>query len=608
MSVRTMRLLAAAAATGSLALASTVATSPAIADSTRSAPRPDYTLTILHNNDGESVLLPRVINGVEYGGIARFVSKVDQLESAAVRGRAPAGQARQRGAVVLNSGDNFLAGLPFQASRQPGAPFYDAEAVKAIDYDVLAIGNHEFDFGPEVFGEFVDGVGRANFVSANLDFSGEPVLADKVGRELLRSEIIRERGERIGIVGLTTPTLPQISSPGGVVVDPDLVTAAQTEIDRLTHRGVDKIILVSHLQGLSSELALIPQLSGIDVVIGGGGGELLADPAQGDQLVPGDETTVFGSYPLVATNADGVRVPVVTTEGNYKYVGRLVVDFDRDGEVLGWDEGLSGPQIVTSSGPAAVGEDRRVRRNIQDPVAAYVAGATANVLAQTQVDLQCQRNDVRRAESNCGNLMADSMLAAATRLAPAFGVPVPQVGFQNGGGIRGEVDVLAGPFTEATAFQLAAFSTNFVSVATVPAETFRQILEEGAVGLPAAADGGFVQIAGARYTIDTNLPARQTVGSEQSVPGQRITSVVLDDGTVLVADGVAADVDVTIASNNFSLNGGDAYPVVPFTALGESYTQALITYVSQDLGGVISAADYPVAGEGRIVINGVPAP
>ncbi len=606
MSARPSRALVALAA--GLAVAATLATTSASAHDTTTSTRPAFTLTILHNNDGESSLLPRTVSGVEYGGISRFIGKVDELKDEAVSGRPAEGQARRRGVVVLNSGDNFLAGLAFQASRQPGAPFYDAEAVQQIGYDTLAIGNHEFDFGPDVFDEFVDNVGRANFVSANLDFSADPQLSLRVGRDLLRSEVIVERGQRIGVVGLTTPTLPQISSPVTVQVSDDLRLAAQTEIDRLRHSGVNKIILVSHLQGLATELALIPQLSGIDIVIGGGGGELLADTAEGDLLVPGDESQVFGSYPQVAISADGATVPVVTTDGNYEYLGRLVVNFDREGNVLGWDQFASGPVVITAAGPAAAREDRRAKREIQEPVAAYVAEQGSNVLATSEVVLQCERNDVRKAESNCGNLLADSMLASATERAAEFGLPTPQVAFQNGGGIRGEVDVPAGPFTVATAFQVAAFSTNFVSIAPdVPAETFRQILEEGAIGLPAGADGGFVQAAGFSYTIDTSRQPRVTAGAVQTVAGARITDVVLDDGTVVVADGVAAPITLTIASNDFSLAGGDAYPVVPFTRLGESYTQALISYVTEDLGGVISAADYPEAGEGRITIV-TPAP
>jgi 5'-nucleotidase len=158
----------------------------------------------------------------------------------------------------------------------------------------------------------------------------------------------------------------------------------------------------------------------------------------------------------------------------------------------------------------------------------------------------------------------------------------------------------------ADTFRLAPFG-NFVAVAPdVPAETLRQIIEEGAIILPASGDGGFVQIAGATVVIDTSFQARvadQSTGV-QSVPGERVRSLVLDDGTVVVDGGVTQDVTVDVAGLNFSLNGGDAYPAVPFTTLGITDQQSLQGYIEGPLGGVVTAAQYPRGGEGRITIIG----
>jgi 5'-nucleotidase / UDP-sugar diphosphatase len=567
-------------------------------------PRPDFTLTILHNNDGESSLLPTTVDGVDYGGIARFQRKVDtlRLESHFSFDR---GESPRRGVVLLNSGDNYLAGTTFQASQQPDAPFFDGIAVRLLRYDALAIGNHEFDFGPATFARFVETVDRDTpFVSANLDFSGEPTLADLIGDPLVSSTVISERGEKIGVVGLTTPSLPTISSPGGVQVLTDLAGIAQAEIDELTHRGIDKIVLISHLQGLESEIALTGELRDVDVVIGGGGDEVLADAD--DRLFPGDEDNVFGTYPQVAVDADNVQVPIVTTPGNYRYVGDLEVTFDRDGKVLSWDEHDSGIKLVASSGPGAVGESVLQRRLVEEPVAAFVADLAADIIGQSEVVLDCERNEVRGDETNCGNLIADGLLSTAQQRAADFGVDAPQVAVQNGGGIRGEIDQPAGPISVADTFRLAPFG-NFVAVAEdVPAETFRQIIEEGAILLPTPGDGGFVHLAGATVVIDPSFPARvadQTTG-EQLSPGQRVRSLVLDDGTVVVANGVTQDVTVDIGGLNFSLAGGDAYPAVPFTNLGITDQQSLQGYIEGPLGGIVTAAQYPRGGEGRITIVG----
>jgi 5'-nucleotidase len=305
----------------------------------------------------------------------------------------------------------------------------------------------------------------------------------------------------------------------------------------------------------------------------------------------------------VVEDAGGTAVPVVTTPGNYRYVGALEVTFDRDGRVLSWDDD-SGIKLVTDTGPEAVGESFLQRRLVQDPVAEFVAGLEETVVGTSEVDLDCERSEVRGRETNCGNLVADAHLATARAQAPAFGVDVPQVGIQNGGGIRGEVDQPAGPITIADTFRLQPFG-NFVAVAEdVPAETLRQTIEQGAIRLPAAGEGGFVHLSGASVVIDPAFPARvadPTTGA-QVTPGQRVRSLVLDDGTVLVEDGVSRDVTVDVAGLNFSLAGGDRYPAVPFTTVGVTDQQSLRGYVESLPAATVTAAEYPRAGEARITI------
>ncbi len=565
--------------------------------------QPDLTLTILHNNDGESSLLPIERDEIEWGGIARFQSKVDELRASSGDETYDDGEAERRGVVLLNSGDNFLAGTSFQAGQQDGAPFYDGIAVQRLDYDALAIGNHEFDFGPAIFEEFVDEVDNATFVSANLDFSTTPDLRSDFARhKIRRSRIVRVEGRRVGIVGLTTPSLPTISSPGSVEVLTDLVGIAQKQIDSLNRRGARRIILISHLQGLDSEIELVSQLTDVDIVIGGGGDEILADP--GDRLFPGDEDDIFGSYPQVATDAEGKAVPIVTTPGNYRYVGALQVTFDRDGNLLSWDDGDSGLNVVAGDGPGAVEPDPWQKSMVEEPVAAFIDDLANQIIGSSDVDLDCERVEVRGVESNCANLIADSLLSTGQARAAAFGVEAPQMAIMNGGGIRGEVDQLAGPISVADTFRLQPFA-NFVGVAeNVPAETIRQIIEEGAIRLPAPGDGGFAQLAGASVVIDPSFPARdadQSTG-EQFSPGERVRELVLDDGTVLVTGGVSQDVEVDLVGLSFSLGGGDAYPAVPFTNMGISDQQSLQSYIEDVLGGSVTAAQYPRGGEGRLTI------
>jgi 5'-nucleotidase len=572
--------------------------------------KPHFWLTVLHNNDGESQLI-NAPGQPDFGGIARFKTLVDQLEFASLEGPEGEGRPGKDGVVMLSSGDNFLAGPQFNASLTKGVPYYDSLGLSLVGYDAIALGNHEFDFGPEVLANFITGfTSPVPFLSANLGFAQEPSLQALVDqRRIAKSTVVKERGELIGVVGATTPLLPAISSPRRVTVDPNVAGAVQSEIDALTARGVDKIILISHLQNVNEDLALIPMLHDLDVAIAGGGDELLAN--EGDLLVPGDVRNPALTYPLTATNADGATVPVITTAGDYKYVGKLVVGFDKRGNVVDVDESVSGPvRVAGGSNPDAVVADPTVQALVVDPVAAHVAALAANVIGTSEVALEGRRGPtppgVRTAETNLGNLMADALLWQGQQLAGSFGVTPPNVALQNGGGIRNNNLIPAGPITELHTFQIAAFS-NFVSVVPniAPAQ-FKEILENAVSAIPAA-DGRFAQIGGFKFTYDSTAQA-QVVDNAGTVltPGFRVKDVELDDGTKIVMNGllVPGAPAVAIATNDFSARGGDQYPFrgAPFTTLGVTYQQALLNYIvsPSGLNRLISAADYPEGGEGRI--------
>jgi 2',3'-cyclic-nucleotide 2'-phosphodiesterase (5'-nucleotidase family) len=552
-----------------------------------------FTLTLLHNNDGESQLLPSTDGNV--GGVARFVARLRELQR---EGRREPGPSE---VVTVSSGDNFLAGPQFQASLDKGVPFYDSIAANRARYDAMAIGNHEFDFGPDVLADYIRGVRRVPFLSANLDVSPEPRLAalERRGR-IAPSTVVGHGAGRVGIIGATTPLLRAISSPRDVVVDPEVAAAIQGQVDRLEGRGVDKIVLISHLQSLQEDLALVPQLDGVDIVVAGGGDELLANAD--DPLLPGD--VAVGPYPTFA-DADGTQVPVVTTSGSHRYIGRLVADFDRQGDLVGVDDARSGPVRISGPNLPDVAEpDPVVQRRVVDPVAAYVAALAENVIAQTEVPLDGLRTSVRTTETNEGNLVADALLSEATRLAPDFGVPAPQVALQNGGGMRDDEVVPPGPITELKTFDILPFS-NFVAVVPeVPRETFKELLEN-AVSRVEAVDGRFAQVAGFRFTYDPTGQAQviDPVTGAITTPGTRVQDVTLDDGTVLVSGGqVQPGAALNVATIDFLARGGDQYPFggIPFTTLGISYQQALRNYLTGPLGGVVTAAQYPAGGEGRI--------
>jgi len=548
-------------------------------------------LVILHNNDGESQLLDAGRGLEDFGGAARFVTLVRQERSRA--------EADGCAVLTLSSGDNFLPGPEFTASLEKGVPFHDSLVISAIDYDALAIGNHEFDFGPDVLADLIEGTDDDVFLSANLDVSGEPelqALADQ-GR-IASHRVIDTSIGRIGVIGATTDRLSFISSPRNVEVK-EVRAAVQAEVDALVTDGIDKFVLISHLQSAGEDIELLKSLRGIDVAIAGGGDELLANP--GDRLVPEDQE-IFGSYPLAAEDAEGRDVPVVTTAGSYKYLGRLIVRFDGEGKLV---EAEGAPiRVAGGDQPDAVEPDPEVERLVSEPVRAFVGELAKDVLGTSEVALEGRRSGVRTGETNLGNLFADALLFEAGRLAPEYGAGKPDVALQNGGGIRNDSLIPAGEITALDTFDIAPFS-NFVAVVEdVAPEHFKEIMEN-AVSQVEQTDGRFAQVAGFELIYDPK-GAAQVLNEDGSVqaPGARVEEIRLVDGTLIVEDGAIAATarPVAIATVNFLANGGDQYPFrgVPYATLGVSYQQALANFIEDGLDGIIGASAYPEDGAGRI--------
>jgi 5'-nucleotidase len=569
-----------------------------------------FYLTILHNNDGESQVINAGSGLEDFGGAARFKAVVDNLKWEAIHGPWTHRGAK-RGLVMISSGDNFLAGPEFNAGLENGVPFYDTIAMELIGYDAVNLGNHDFDFGPDVLADFIAGYTYPPpYVSANLDFGGEPRLQAYVDAGIIvPASIVEGRGEFIGVIGLETPNLPFISSPRNVIVSDDLVNIVQGQIDMLEAQGVNKIILSSHLQSIQNEIDLVAQLDGLDVVIAGGGDELLANP--GDLLIPGDEGVVYGAYPRMATDMDGTQVPVVTTSGEYRYVGKLVVGFDRNGQVLEVVADRSGPVRVATGDcngytpcKDAVEPDAMMQAMVVDPVEAALAELAATVIGTSEVDLDGRRSPgVRTMETNEGNLIADALKWHAEQVAADYGLPMPDVALQNGGGIRNNTIIPAGDLTLLDTFSMVPFP-NFVSmVPDIPRSQFKEILEN-AVSRVEFSDGRFAQVSGFSFSWDPDGTA-QILDEDGNVvtPGTRVVDVALDDGTMIVSAGVVVDgPGLNIATIDFLARGGDQYPYrgAPFTNIGATYQQALANYIELGLSGLISAADYPEGGEGRI--------
>lgn len=574
-------------------------------------------LTILHVGDQESWLVSAQGNLRNdptqalsfYGGVDRLASVIAQRRAAA--------QAAGRTVLTLNAGDAFLPGPRLDASLRNlatahpdgGQDFYDTIAKRRIGFDAIVFGNHEFDLdntGP-VAARFAE-VSGSTYLSVNLDFSVTPQLADLAARGIARASKVftTASGFRVGVVGVTTPLLPGISAPpAGIMRNwspahtelqnlQALLPLVQAEIDDLrNNQGVRTVIVLSHLQGVVNERdILVPGLRGVDLVVSGGGHELMRDPD--DPLIPGTSAT-FATHPIFATDAAGRSVPVVTSSFGNRYVGEVRIDLD---DSTGAVSAIEGTSMVRVSGrlagaglaPAdadAVAGDPVLFTQVVQPVLAHIAALNAQVIGQTALRLNADRGGactpmpcryaegIRRTETNLGNLVADSLRHFAGT----------DIALQNGGGIRAGI-AGPGPITVGDTFNALTF-TNLVTVAhTVNAAQLKDIFEHAFSGSTpnGVEQGRFPQVSGLRIEYDTTRPARpNTAGNVVGSVGQgeRVRRIVLDDGTLLVDNGVVVDTTrtVSLATIDFLANGGDNYP---FAANGVTFTKPVVNVTYQE--------------------------
>ena len=320
-------------------------------------PVPAFTLTILHNNNAESNLSAEG----DFGGVARFASLIAALKEDA--------RARSDGVLLLSAGNNSLSGPQYRASLERGElPYYDALAMDIMGFDASVIGHHELDFGPDSFADFVESFdSNTPFLGANLDVSAEPRLAALADAGRIAPSVVLDVGaEPVGIIGVTTPDISFISSPRAVIVNPDTLSAVRSEVDSLVSGGVNKIILISHLHSMEADMALLSGISNVDAVVSGGGRYLLAN--DDDVLIPGDEESIYGPYPIFTKDSLGVSVPIATVMGDYNYVGRLSLTFDSSGRVLWVDK------VIRRSACGGRREPRRSASASRNPVQSGRAG------------------------------------------------------------------------------------------------------------------------------------------------------------------------------------------------------------------------------------------
>lgn len=575
---------------------------------------PDRRLAIVHVSDLESELLPA---GGE-GGIARFAAVIEALRRNA---DAPV--------VTVAAGDTFMPAPALQVEID-GRNAVDL-ANGRLGLQASALGNHEFDRGEDFLAERVRAAGFP-YLTATVEFEGgaldaidvenaqiagrTPWLADHPGRVLPRGllcaggDLVREAGTTrctgltVGVIGATTAELRSIASTAVTVGLPEddaaLRGRVQEQADALAAEGVDVVVLLSHLQDVRAELALVEQgLTGVDVIVSGGGDDRLAD--EDDRLLPGDVPHALcadeaNCYPLLRTAADGKPVAIVATDGQLRYVGSLELSFDERGAIAAIAPG-SRPWPVDDATLAALGAvPDAAGRAIEARLEAELAGSRAPI-APVAPYLNGEREAVRNRETNLGNLSADSMAWAARQKGAAVAFAL-----RNGGGIRASIGRLddsgeraGGPVARLDVREALRFDNEIVVVTT----TRRRLVETLEASLRGAGTGRghFPQVSGElRLDYDPAAPeqVQRAEGGEVvgvAARGERVRALAVG-GTPFVRDGEILDPDapVTFATLTYLARGADGWfpgaaASLEILPIGVTEQEALAGFLAEQVAG-----------------------
>lgn len=479
---------------------------------TAGAAMADYTLNILHINDFHS--RQESINKYDstcsaeeesknecFGGIARVKTKIDERRAALSKDGG--------NVIVLNAGDEFQGSLFYTTYKGDDT----AEFMNGIGYDVMALGNHEFDDGVDTLAKFL---GKVKFpvISANTIAADGSPIAGKY-----KPYVIKEiGGQKIGVVSAITTDTADISTPGPTVKFADEIETLKKQVEALKAEGVNKIIALNH-DGYVKDKQIAASVAGISVIVGGHSHTLLSNT----------DPQALGPYPTLVKGPSGRDVPIVQAKSYSKYLGELKVTFDDDSNVIR-SEGA--PILLDSSvvpDPAYLARVKELAKPIE--------ALKAKKVAESSGVIEAAREVCRVVECSMGNLVADAMLDRVKDQGMTIAII-------NGGGLRASID--AGDVTMGEVLTVLPFQ-NTLSTFQLKGADVVAALENGVSQIDQGA-GRFAQVSGLKYAFDVSKPV-----------GQRVSAVQVRDGSGWKPIDTAATYGVV--SNNYMRAGGDGYKI-----------------------------------------------
>lgn len=579
-----------------------------------------FTVQVLHSSDNESAFQdPNT-------GEERILGY-----SAVVNGLKEVAAAEDIPTLHLTAGDHTLPGPFYLASEEVTefghAGLADIAFFNAMNLTANGIGNHEFDGGINDFAHLL-AAAEYPFIAANLDFSsveleaGVPAIqlgidggsVEENAGKVVKSAYATVGGERIGLIGRApadffnviedpATNLPGLDFVGGrhASTNQPLVSAVSQvleQVDLLTAKGINKIILLDHAQDFTGDPLAASNLSGIDIIVAAGATGFQAKSAADgpfNNLRPGD--VPGADYPVMRTDRDGNTVLAVNSDQLWTYVGNLIASFDHCGRICAVDDrsgpvrtdpaGVDALGVLLGSAPAADPEVVRVWNLL---LATPLIADAFELIGTTTAELVGQRAAVRSRETNLGRLAADSTLHFANQYASdqSLGFDV-DVALKNGGGIR---STITGPDIRRIAVDTALAFDNTLALLEVRADELLAMMENGVSRYPAL-DGRFPQLAGARIVFSPAKPGVQ--GGMATTTPSRIKELIVGTDVVVENFTFLGDPARTfgLATNSFLLTGGDGYAGLAAIENDGSRATYLTTTGEQDILEDYIATGFP---------------
>lgn len=362
-----------------------------------------------------------------------------------------------------------------------------------------SLGNHEFDNGVSGLTPFIENL-TSPVLCANLVLTKVPELARE--ENLKKSIVINIDGNKVGIVGYLTPETKVVAKPNDVQYIEE-VKALTMEVKNLQDQGIKIIIALGH-SGFLKDQEIGREVDGIDLVIGGHTNTFLFNGTTPDVEY------AQGPYPTYVTQASGRRVPVVQAYAYTKYLGKLVLTFNSDGEVINAD-GL--PILLDKSIPQDPDVLELLNKYRNDKTLSStedILGSTSLVLSSTNCALE---------ECNLGNLITDAMVfryASDYKGIKNHWTDAP-IAILQAGGIRTSIahEIMPTNITKGDLLAVMPFEGNMTAV-FMNGTVLLQALEVSAADYASDIGARFLQFSGLRVVYNMTKPKGSRVVKAQA--------------------------------------------------------------------------------------------